>query len=926
MGAIRVLVAIALGVSMACTGATGPDGDRGATGEPGARGAEGPDGPEGPQGEEGPEGSRGPQGESGPEGSEGPAGPAGEAGPTGQSGPAGPRGEPGSASLLPGQSPGLSVKASASAPANGSHYVSGERIALVYVLEDAAGNPLALSDFSQTRLMLSGPRDVLKTRAAVELLNTSADRSDSSHHYISLKDTTNANLAVAGNVVTYTLEAVGDEEPGTYTAGLWLVSALYAQDQDFALLDLQIGTATVEPEIAAGCDACHEGAANGQLYLHHVDPGFSPYGNPSLDTQPPRACRTCHNQDGYAAVRKCDDGSNPVRDAAGDYICEDGSQNWSYMSDPIIRRVHGVHNGTGLSLPYNVDPERGDFRHYTNVTFPADVRNCQSCHTDDAWKTKPSRQACGSCHDHVDWPSGAFTPPHSLGEPTAGACSVDGDCNADFGEGSCNTGSGECEITTHAGGAQSSDADCATCHGADSGISPITTAHAIAPRTSPWELELTIAPPPANGSHYVAGEAPVVFLVIKDPDTGVAIDHTTVASWNRAYLYLNGPRAERIPALTTAARAEVVTAAGPFDLSAATALSLKVGALAIELDPADATFANAAAASAAEVIAWLNSEPNFLAAAYAEPRAGSVVIHALPSTSQQALEVLTSDVATALGLSPGRYIAQASSGSYASNDLKADPKVTLTSGSVQYQLDDVGTAVPGTYSVWVRARQVSGSYAVALANLQVGSAVEEPKVATNCYDCHSDGFHGGYAFDADVCGSCHDYRRAADPRLEGDPLDGWGASAAPGRSNAGFGAGPLSRRIHGVHFGNYVNFPYDIHASWGEHFSHIVFPQDVRNCVKCHSDSDSWRQQPGRLACFSCHDSDAAWGHGQQMTYDPTPVDPFSGDEQESCTVCHGQGRDYAVDAMHDITDPYAPPYPREGWVIGPHGHAAGSE
>jgi hypothetical protein len=48
------------------------------------------------------------------------------------------------------------------------------------------------------------------------------------------------------------------------------------------------------------------------------------------------------------------------------------------------------------------------------------------------------------------------------------------------------------------------------------------------------------------------------------------------------------------------------------------------------------------------------------------------------------------------------------------------------------------------------------------------------------------------------------------------------------------------------------------------------------------------------------------------MTLDPTPEDAWNGDEQESCEVCHGSGADFAVEEVHRIADPYAPPYPRE--------------
>ena len=48
------------------------------------------------------------------------------------------------------------------------------------------------------------------------------------------------------------------------------------------------------------------------------------------------------------------------------------------------------------------------------------------------------------------------------------------------------------------------------------------------------------------------------------------------------------------------------------------------------------------------------------------------------------------------------------------------------------------------------------------------------------------------------------------------------------------------------------------------------------------------------------------------MTRDATPADPWSGDEMETCTVCHGPGKDFSPDKVHNISKPYKPPYVRE--------------
>ncbi|MCA9597942.1 MAG: hypothetical protein KC776_31740 [Myxococcales bacterium] len=819
-------------------------------------------------------------------------------------------GNPGKPGLNAGETPGLNLAPTVTAPANGTHYVAGEKIVVTFDLKDAKGLPLELADFSILNLYMSGPLDTLKTVAAVKLLNASTDRTAAEHHYINLLTTTNANLVVTGSTLTYTMEAVTDEAPGTYTIGLWAVPKAYPLDQTYPLVDVQIGTATPEAKIVeGGCDSCHKGAANGQYYMHHVDPGHLPTGIPSIDSAPIDTCKNCHNQDGYAAVQVCTDGSKPVSAGGGKYVCADNSE-WSatatgaYLSDDLVRRVHGAHMGEDLASEFNTNPTWGDFEAYLETAFPANIKNCAKCHQDDVWKSKPSRQACGACHDAVEWASGDFKPPRVLGNT---ACTTKTDCLAAYGTGECNTTTGKCEIQKHGGGAQASDANCSMCHNAND----ITDKHLITDQANKYTLDVTMTPP-GNGTYYVAGEAPVVTVVVKDKATNTAIDPSTIAS--SSYLFVNGPRARRIPQLTTAARGSVVSAAGPWDLSTAANLQIKVGAKAVTVNTDTAI--KKAGATSVEVAAWLNASSSFRSVAFAAAKGDAVEVMALPSPRQSNLEIVASDVATALTLAPGVYVAKAGSSSYPANPIYKhsnpaddDPKVTWNADNFTYQLDDVATAEPGTYTVWIRVSPSPRSFGI--MNFQVGTASVEPKIATNCGDCHNPGsqggIHGNYDWDVDVCGACHDYRRTANDRLATDTfVDGWGSSAASGRSNAGFGAAPISRRIHGAHFLAYVNKPGEVNVGGS-----IIFPQDVRNCQKCHADSSSWSEKPARLACMSCHDSDSSVAHGNLMISDPTPADPWNGDEMESCETCHGAGKMFSVTTSHNITNPYVPPYPR---------------
>jgi Outer membrane cytochrome MtrC/MtrF-like, domains II/IV len=657
-----------------------------------------------------------------------------------------------------------------SAPANGSYFAVGEKPVVTVTLP--AG--LTRDDFSTLNLYAYGPQESTKTVTAVKLLNASTDRSTNPHHYIDLL--TNPDVQVNDNVLTYNLQAVSDEEPGTYTASLWAVTSADALDQAMPLYDFQIGTATVETQIVdkSSCAKCHLGASNGQFYFHHVDPGHSPTGAPALESWPVRTCKSCHNNDGYAAYR---DPNNPDQ----------------RIADPIVHRVHGVHMGAHLENPIDTNPTTGLFKDYTGLEFPADIRNCAYCHADDRWKTKPSRLACGACHDNI-W----------------------------FGNLADMPATGE----AHPGGPQFTDNGCAFCHPADgswtegTAPAPISTVHKIEPPAFKQTVELAMTPP-ANGSYYVAGESPQVTIMIKDAATGKVIDPATIVEpadaknvqaneWRRANLFVSGPRDHTKPVLTTAA-----------------------------------------------------DKPD-----------------------------------------PNAY--------YAENDFRVrtdpnneDPRVTRSATAVTYQLDDVASLEPGTYTAFVEVMPSAPLGGWALLNFQVGTATEEPMVATNCTDCHDDTrMHSSYfavQFNPDICKNCHDYLHQMSGKT------GWLDA------NWGFGAAPLPRRIHGVHYGHYLHKPEEIHgAADANDFAAIIFPQDVRNCVKCHADNPMWDEEPSRLACLACHDSDESIFHGDLMTYDPTMDDPYSGDEIETCIVCHGADTLFSPDKMHNIWDPYKPPYPRD--------------
>jgi hypothetical protein len=525
---------------------------------------------------------------------------------------------------------------------------------------------------------------------------------------------------------------------------------------------------------------------------------------------------------------------------------------------------------------------------------------------DDRWKTSPSVATCGACHDNT-W----FGPKAEL---PAG-------------------------MVAHAGGALSDDRTCVICHTADSsGLSPIADAHAVPP--PPIDAVDVTLTPPANGKFYVAGEKPVITLVIKDDAGNPIPDHRQVTDVNfsTASLFVYGPRSRTVPVLTSTARnvnsklrASVTSSkAGAWDING------KTFKIAINgTPPQDIKIVGAGSlVTAAEVVASLNPViANLNGGAKATVSGANVNIKTLIQGADARIEIYNGDVTTAMGwkrgpntvLEPDVTVA---AGSTPSNDLRAlsdpldysDPMVTRTAANITYQLDDVAGLTPGTYGIYAyqvpKAGKIPGLNApTGLGQIvfQVGTVTPEKKIATNCTDCHGDTIFHFYEgpvhaakFDTDYCKACHDYGHTS----TGDMFKNQGGTSLNGWS--GFGAMPIVRRVHGVHYGNYLEHPEEIYANATvDTFGHIIFPQDIRNCTKCHAESDAWKQKPSRMACLACHDSDEAKAHGTLMTFIRDPNDPYGPTAQESCEVCHGEGAEFSADKVHSISNPYVPPYPR---------------
>ncbi|MFH1605665.1 MAG: cytochrome C, partial [Pseudomonadota bacterium] len=425
---------------------------------------------------------------------------------------------------------------------------------------------------------------------------------------------------------------------------------------------------------------------------------------------------------------------------------------------------------------YNMAGSRGDGHEtWISAAFPAVIANCVVCHTEavagtladvNNWKNVPSRASCGSCHDLINWTTGVG----------------------------------------HAGGLATSDDNCTLCHKAAS-ISyakSVTTAHDFANSDIRNIPEFSIAlttDTPARG-YYIAGESPVITMVLTPRETdaaagytaGVPIDHTKVVysstregctpnadlsactnpsdgKFNAANLYVTGPRAKRIQVLTTAARAKVSSATtGPWDLSAGGSLRLIVdggnfitkfghGPAAEDvLVPGDFTVtlpagALTATATAADVVAWLNGsgaefeynerafEFSDRAIAYVEDGKVSIRTRAV-GTDNPTIQI--PDLAKSLGIFTDTAVRVAGrSTAVYDRPGQSDPKAVRTAANIQYTLDPVDDLPAGTYMINVEFADRSRG---------TGNGIRTPSIAVATFQVKQAGVEKPIA---DGCTSCH---------------------------------------------------------------------------------------------------------------------------------------------------------------------------
>ena len=167
--------------------------------------------------------------------------------------------------------------------------------------------------------------------------------------------------------------------------------------------------------------------------------------------------------------------------------------------------AHKIHNGDNLpsvkaGTPYQIIGNAQSLHDFSTVAMPQDIRNCATCHEgsvaankgaqSSVWYTNPSREACGSCHDDVNWVTGA----------------------------------------NHPAGPQADDKACASCHQPDGAEfdASIKGAHTVPAKSKQLKgLNATVV----SVTNMLPGKQPTAVFKITNND-GTAVDGTKLATFS----------------------------------------------------------------------------------------------------------------------------------------------------------------------------------------------------------------------------------------------------------------------------------------------------------------------------------------------------------------------------------------------------------
>jgi len=524
---------------------------------------------------------------------------------------------------------------------------------------------------------------------------------------------------------------------------------------------------------------------------------------PGKDIVSTAACASCHGEDlnqvghegGFTDTKSCVICHSPLLDSPN--MAADGLD-FVTMIHQIHAAINGKHDWSAVTYPGIKS---------ATAKMVVDCAKCHQGKAGDLWKSKPTMEACRSCHTAVVFDGvTAFT-------------GLDG------------------KVKTHF--KNTDNAYCAMCHGGDDTYAPLAASHAlpVAADVAQRTMSATIKGAVVDAS---SGLVKVTFTLDQG---GLAVtDATALKSMGFTLAKLvPGDNGASSHWQSYTGRSRTKTASLPPVIQGYSE-SAKLGT---------ATTGNAPVYNST-ILAWEYT--------FALPNADT------PGDIRTVTHVYN---ASAANLSPDTYTpAQHPTDD---NPVTYEPSLTHRIGMEFVAADGTGNQTNATFDF-----------------VPNGSAVSQTRALVTterCQNCHAGSkLHKGYA--VEYCVTCHN-QDTFDP-YNGNSVD-------------------LQTIIHKLHRGASLpsvmanpSVPYTVN---GTDFSDVRFPQPLTHCAACHDEGSAngqnWKKAPSRRACGTCHDSALVVAHLAEHTEDPTPSQPYSGDEIEGCLNCHGPGKAKAVETMH---------------------------
>ena len=557
------------------------------------------------------------------------------------------------------------------------------------------------------------------------------------------------------------------------------------------------------------------------------------------------SCNQCHDELAmHGGVRK---------DTNECVLCHNpGNTSLNGESLDLKVMIHKIHDASNLpsvlaGTPYILIGYRGSVNDFSDVVFPQDIRNCTKCHdpsnpdTPQAirFATRPTIAACGSCHDNVDFAQGK-----------AGG---------------------------HPGGVETDNSECTVCHTEGSVAGSVQESHVIAQKVAAANYQYNILSV-ANGG---PGQNPVITFSVTDPNNNdqpydLATDPTFTASGAR--------------------------------------LSLDIGW----------TFPG-----------YPNEWSNFDSG----------------GNPGQPVSITVESGGTLNAQDNG-------DGTYTITSPVPIPTTAVGTGVVAMEGHPNGDYDgSGNYATAIPVTSVVDYFGITDATPQPPVApAQVVSFSQGCERCHShnDGLalHGTNRVDnLEVCVICHNPN---DTDLRMRPTDpdavanGVNTAAVDGREQQAI---DFKRHIHAIHAAGMRETPWIVYGYGNSvnNFSDVRFPGILSDCNQCHinngyqvpvptgimgttidtlatvaqsspygtslffgptgattsaaNQADYERITPTAAVCSACHDSSLEQAHMEQNGASFYTIQSLigTGDQVETCAICHGSGRVEDVSKVHDV-------------------------